>query len=840
MIDTNSPLYCPPTIRPNAKIAFVGEAPGQKECYHKEGFIGPAGKVLRELCSAVGINFSDCHITNTIKYLPENIDKLISSPLLKEHEEVLREELSATKANLIIALGNVSLYALTRQNGITKRRGSIYESTLLPGRKVLACLHPSSCLYDGKYTNRHLISFDLVKAKEECEFPEIKTKNRIIHTNPKFEEVIDWLKFILSQPQDFETSFDTEFVQGILNCFGFSISPVETMCIPLAKYGEQIFSPNEERSILQLTAKILDSHKIKKIMQNSIFDVGSMFSHYGMPANNVEDTMIGQAILAPDLQKDLGFLTSIYTDMPYFKDQSSKMWKGIGGDWETFWNYNGKDTLAAHESWHCIKSDLIAQGNFEIYQNQNSLVLPLIYMSERGYLIDAVGLKQASIDAAIKLAGPAGEYLQLLGKSIVHKELLWAEKQGYPIGGLWNKLWSICRDRINPSSPAQLKQYFYITKNISAYTNRVKSSSGGYESKITVDALALKRLARKGYEEASIIQDIRFISKRKSTYYDVKLSDSDRFRTSYNPVGGGGDRLSSSKRELDDEGTNAQNQPKEMKKFFIADPGMILINIDIKQADNRVFAHICPEPTMIEAFESGIDVHSLTAVGIFNQPIEEIISEHKAGITCDIGDGTKTKRFWAKKANHSFNYGEGADKFSLSMEIPLEEAKRIRDGYLRMYPGIQNGWRWIQGELNRTRMLVNCYGRKRIFLGEMNNNTFNSAYSFIPRSTVVDTINRRAINYVYYNNEFKAFELLGQVHDSSTFQAPITIDIIEFYRLINLIINSIEQPISWKDSKFILPAEISIGYNLYDQTEIDIKDKDKSISQIETILLERR
>jgi len=848
MLNTSSPYYCPPTIRKDAKICLIGEAPGDKEAYHKECFIGPAGRILRELCASVGINFRDCHVTNVIKYQPKsrnNVKEFIDLSKKEpqyfnnylEHEEALRLELSQSKANVFVALGAVPLWALTRQKGITTRRGSIYESTLLPGKKVVACLHPSSCTYEGKYTNRYLINFDLSKALKESNFPELKFKPRTIHINPTFKEAKEYLLHILNSIK--ETSFDIELVLAQLNCFGFSLSPEETMCIALSRGSEHVFSFNEELEILSLTNRILSSKKIIKIMQNKIFDTAVMFNKYNMISHRVHDTMIGQAILCPDLPKGLDFLTSIYTDMPYFKDQSSKMWKGVSGSWDQFFRYNGKDTLSTHECWHRIQEDLHSQGNWITYLYQNLIVSPLIYMSERGYLMDHVGLRKASVDAAIKIAGDAGEYLTSIGKGTKYADVIWAEKQGYEVGGIWKQLWTMFKEPLNPNSSDQMKHYFYITKNLPPYKNRVKEG-GRYKSVITVDKMALKRLSRKGHAEAELILDMRYISKRKSTYYDMKLSKDNRFRTSYNPVGGGGDRLSSSKRELDDEGTNAQNQPLETKPFMIADPDCILINIDIKQADNRVWANICPEPMMKEAFDDGVDVHALTGTGIFNMPIEDIIYEHENGINCDVGDGTKSRRFWAKKSNHSFNYGEGAEAFSLLMEIPISEAKRIRDGYLKMYPGVEQGWRWIRNDLYQIRTLYNCFNRKRIFLGELNAHTFNSAYSFIPRSTVVDCINRNGIIYAYYNKYFNDVELLGQVHDSITLQAPLRLNINKLYDIINNIRLSLETPIKWKDTTFVLPAEVSVGFDLKNQVEIDMLNRTEATCKIETIIKQGR
>ena len=121
-------------------------------------------------------------------------------------------------------------------------------------------------------------------------------------------------------------------------------------------------------------------------------------------------------------------------------------------------------------------------------------------------------------------------------------------------------------------------------------------------------------------------------------------------RCAFNPVGTKSGRLSSSK-TIFGTGTNLQNQPAEMKGYMMADDGFVLYNMDLSQAENRVVAYIAPEPSMIQAFENGTDIHSQTAGLIFRKPVDEISDEPGS---CDIAGGRYSENILDIILNSSF------------------------------------------------------------------------------------------------------------------------------------------------------------------------------------------
>lgn len=799
IINTSNIITVPSTGPLDCKIAFIGEAPGSQEIKLGEPFVGQSGQLFNSLLSMVGIVRSGCYITNTIKEQPyRNNIKLfidlskkvpITSPFYDKYVKELKEELSKCKANVLVAVGAVPLYALTGQRGITKRRGSMYESTLLPGRKVIPIIHPAAAL--RQYLWQHYILLDLAKIKREAETPQLNFPASEIIISPSF---IDSMNYLIECRKHEIVAYDIEVSNHELSCISFSHTKGSAISIPFTEGGREYFPPDQECKIMKEIALLLEDTNVKKLAQNASFDNTFMFRKYGIKTRPIEDTMVAQAIILPDFPKGLDFITSIHTDEPYYKDEGKFRIKTGKGSDEKFWIYNAKDSLVLMEAFPKMLNELKMLGNLDIYRHQVSLIEPLVYMGERGLRVDYEGLMKASNEAREKLDAWAIE-LDTLTDGFIK----------------------------NPNSPVQVKNYFYEEIGEKPYLNRTTH-------KPSVNEDALKRLARKGYKEAEIMLKIRTLAKLKGTYLDVHLDSDKRLRCAFNPVGTKSGRLSSSK-TIFGTGTNMQNQPAEMKQYILADRGQIIYNVDLGQAENRVMAYIAPEYAMIKAFENNIDIHIQTAALIFRKSLEDI--SEKDG-SCPIGSGRYSERFWGKKANHGLNYDLGYKTFAFYYEIPEKEAEFIVSSYHTAYPGIHQYYKWIQAQLRADRTLKNPFGRRRKFMGRWGRSLFKEAYSWIPQSTIADKINKDGVRYIYENQQlFKKVELLNQVHDSIVFQIPISAGLNEHLSVLEHLRKSLEKPITWRAQTFSIPADIEMGLNLKDTFKVDknnsIQDKFKEI-----------
>ncbi|MCK5607097.1 hypothetical protein KAR91_34755 [Candidatus Pacearchaeota archaeon] len=789
----------PPSGLLDSLIALVGEQPGYEEVRVGKNFVGPAGQELDRGLHKAGIVRSDCYITNVFKDLnyplAHYINLKLKHPLTEDgaaYVQVLKEELSKTSANIIVAIGGVALYALTGRKGIHKWRGSVIESTLLPGRKVIPVIHPATVIPPKNvYLNKHLISYDLRHALAESKFPEIRTKERRIRIKPTFMEVKSYLNLCRERGlRGNIIDIDIEVVNEELNCISFALSPTDAMSIPFVDGNGDYFTLEQEADIMLDIAAIFEDERIIKRGQNFIFDLQWLLRKYRViTKGEVHCTMIAQKISLPDYPVGLDFICTMHTDIPYYKADGKK-WLKIGGPYETFWIYNGTDSISTSEAHPNQILDLERQGNLPTYERQRKLIYPLMYMGERGIRADTEGMIKAGreMDYQIK------ETLQMIHDAV-----------GY---------------EINPNSPQQLMQYFYTEKKIKPYTKR-----SGNKWVQTTDVNAMKRIARRGYGEAKLILNYRRLTKRKSVYLNIGKVDNDgRYRSDYKPVGAKTGRLASAE-NIFGTGGNQQNWPHDLLRYLLADEGYIIYSPDLSQIENRIVAYVGKVLAMIEAFETGQDVHKLTAALIFGKKIEDVTTEDN---TCEIGDGTHSERFWGKKSNHALNYDEGYKRFSLDLEIPETEGKWMWNRYHSVYPEVRNGYQaLVRSMLAENRTVTNLFDRNRLFLGKMDNQLHKDAYAQIPQSTTADKINEQGINYIYYNpSKFSLVELLTQIHDSLPYQLPLSAPWKEHARILWDLKESLEIPLTWRDREFVVPVDVTIGFNMCKEDGIELKHKD--------------
>jgi len=788
----------PPEGSPESKIAFVGEAPSYNEVIQGRPFVGRAGQQFNDFLLHARIPRSEVYITNLFKVQVSKRNKpreqffsgntMLFDSLRGFTEEGmlqvedLHDELRNGKFNIVVPMGNPAMYAILEKSGITKWRGSILWSELID-KKCMPTIHPAASM--RQYIYKHLITADFRKAREQSEFPELRLKERRYILEPSFAEACSFLK---SLKRGDTLAFDIEVIRGEVSCISFAPSTEFAIVIPFHLKGQPYFTLDQEAEVWRLIANVLGDEGIMKVGQNLAFDTSFLYEKYGIVTRAINDTMVAHRLTFPDYPAGLDFMTSMYTDMPYYKDEGKQYMKW-GGSERDFLLYNAKDSIVCMETMPQLRQDMDRIGNTGTYNMQKALIEPITYMGLRGLKVDEESLEQKKIEAEDEF------------------------------NELQEKLNSIAGTELNPNSPKQVATYFYVHKGLAPYKN---------QGSITTNDGAMKRIARKGYEEAQVILQMRHLRKMIGTYYEVKLKDG-RLRCSYSPVTGMG-RLSSSE-DIFGYGTNMQNQPKDMDRFFIADDGYLIYNVDLSQADNRSVAYIAPEPRMIKAFEDGEDVHSLTASLIFGISVDEIKQMNKEGIKADIGYGDQTHRYWGKKCNHALNFGMGYKLFSYMLEIQEKEGKVLVDAYHHVYPGVRQSYhRWVRDQLSKNRILTNAFGRKYLFLDRWGDQLFNQAYAFVPQSNTADIINRYGIIPIYYDQEnFKDVEILRQVHDSINFQIPVSIGIKEHIRILRYIKSLLETPILWKTYQFVVPAEFKVGRALDPMVEFNPEEKPEEI-----------
>lgn len=794
----------------DATIAYVGEQPGVTEVRENRPFAGPAGEELTRDCKMAGTARTEVYITNVIKDLshplkyyinipPKATQGVVISEEGKGYIEALAFELEQVRPNVVVCIGAAATFALTSRRGIYKWRGSVLESTLIPNLKCIPTLHPATVIPPKNvFLNRYLIASDLKRAKAESYTPAIRYETRVKMIEPNFYESKQFLLDCIDRGRGGRIiDIDIEVVNEELSCISFSYDPYKGISIPFYGPNGDYFTIDQEAEIMLLIAQIYEDPLIIVSGQNHIFDLTYNLGKYGIRLRGeVHDTMIAQKITYPDFKADLGSITTMHTDIPYYKDEGKK-WMKVGGPWKQFWEYSALDSIATAAARPRQLEDLVTQDNMETYDRQRKIIQPLLYMQQRGIKVDVQGMSEERNKTEKVIEETAKKLNQVVGFSL------------------------------NYNSPKQVGAYFYGQLGIKPYKDRKTGKS-------TCNEDALKRIAkgtatRKAYPEAKIILDLRGLAKRGSTYLDIGKVDRDgRYRSSYNPVGAKTGRLSSSK-TIFGTGGNQQNWPHDLLRFLSFDSGYVGYSIDLSQVENRIVAYVGRIIEMIEAFETGKDVHRLTASLMLGKPYNEISDEDGSS---SIGNGRQSERYWGKKTNHELNYDMGYKSFALEYEILEGEAKWLHSQYHSCYPGVRGNYHAeIRSSLFTNRTLTNLMGRKRIFLGDLegqtSNKTFKEAYAQVPQSTCADIINERGLNYIYYNQDlFAPVELLTQVHDSIVFQIPKSTPLIEHARILRLIKNSLETPLVYHERSFVVPADIAVGKNLCKEEQTEIKAKD--------------
>jgi len=529
-----------------AKVVLLGEAPARTEMRLGRPFCGPSGYLLDELLGFAGISRRECYLTNVFEY---PVSKREGSDLIYDSragsllfsgkggftEEGLDfynscvERLRASKANVIVPMGNVALALTVGKKGILKWRGSILYSPEI-GKKVVPTIHPAASLR-GQYIYRYYITHDLRRVKEESLLPEVILPERELAIGPTYSEVLTYLDLLSTEPI---VAFDVEILNHQVSCISFSHTPEYSMSIPFLDSGDY-FSLEQETEIWRRIALILGDEKIEKINQNIIFDITILLQQNGIVTRGqVHCIMCGHSLLYPDFPMGLDFLCAFYTREPYYKDDG-KIWSKPWVDIDLFWQYNAKDSCTALECWLVIKEELKEAGLWETYLRTVAMFPSLTYMMIKGIFVDR-------------------EKLEVV-KERVTREL---EKKK-------EELDRVAEHPFNPLSPKQCIEYFYNTKGIKPYTSRKTG-------KPTTDDTAMARLLKRyNLPEAKLVQDIRGLSKLKGTYLEVVIDDDNYVRSSLNPRGTIFGRISSSQ-TIFGTGLNMQNLHPEFKEFLVVDP----------------------------------------------------------------------------------------------------------------------------------------------------------------------------------------------------------------------------------------------------------------------------
>jgi len=201
--------YVPPEGRADARIVFIGEAPGKDEVLQRRPFVGRSGDLLDFLIADSGGRREDCYITNVVKFRPPGnkfafFRKKDNKPLLEASLASLEAEIKKVAPRVIICLGVESLKAIIGDGRIKARRGFVEWSNTYQC-KVIATFHPAFALRD--LSIYPICLFDIKKAFKELETPSITRTARNTRPVTNFDQAMALLGGI---KDDQKIAFDIE------------------------------------------------------------------------------------------------------------------------------------------------------------------------------------------------------------------------------------------------------------------------------------------------------------------------------------------------------------------------------------------------------------------------------------------------------------------------------------------------------------------------------------------------------------------------------------------------------------------------------------------------------
>ncbi|NIP62760.1 MAG: uracil-DNA glycosylase [Nitrosopumilaceae archaeon] len=144
----------------DAKVIFVGEAPGRFEDIKGEPFVGPAGKKLDEALRQAGFDKNSVYITNVVKCRPPN-NRVPHIVEVESCHDYLDKEISLIKPTIVCILGNTAYGSLLGGANISKNRGKIIERN---GVLYFLTYHPAAVIYNKNLFE--VLKKDLDKLRE--------------------------------------------------------------------------------------------------------------------------------------------------------------------------------------------------------------------------------------------------------------------------------------------------------------------------------------------------------------------------------------------------------------------------------------------------------------------------------------------------------------------------------------------------------------------------------------------------------------------------------------------------------------------------------------------------
>lgn len=563
-----------------------------------------------------------------------------------------------------------------------------------------------------------------VKINSECSYT-------LVDTPQKMKQLADRLREAGKFALDTETTgLDTITAELV----GLSVSPAagEAYYVPVGHVdatGQQL----ELREVVGMLGGLMASTEILKIAHNVKFDL-KILQGAGFTVNRLGfDTMLAAHLLGEKTLslKGLAFsrlgveMTPITELIGEGKKQKSISACGLK---ETS-DYACADADMTFRLFGLLRDELDSEKLTGLFEDIEMPLVPLISdMESAGIAIDT---------------GMLDEMSRRLGDQLGSIEAEIYEHAGHPF---------------NIASPKQLGTVLFDELKLPVG----RKTRTGY----CTDAAVLEYL-KDQHDVVRLVLEYRTIAKLKSTYVDTlpkMVSPRDgRLHTTFHQTRTATGRLSSSD-------PNLQNIPvrgelgREIRRAFTAPQGFLLLAADYSQIDLRALAHLSGDPELMSAFSHDDDIHTATAMKLYNLPREEITSD---------------MRRFAKTVNFGVIYGMSGYGLEQATELSREEASSFISTYFERYSGVASYLRATKEQARSRGYVETILGRRR-YIPDINasnrqvrESAERMAINMPVQGTSADIIKVAMLNVRREMDKQKLkSRLLLQVHDELIFEVP--------------------------------------------------------------------
>jgi DNA polymerase I len=387
------------------------------------------------------------------------------------------------------------------------------------------------------------------------------------------------------------------------------------------------------------------------------------------------DTAIAAYLIDPaETRYSIDALVDKYTDVR-LGDADGSADQGqldFGGEQDAR-HRTGAEALAVSHLADALESALQQQGMAELYATiENPLVRVLATMEHVGIAVDVAELRKLNDRLTADVERLGQQLQQVVGRPF------------------------------NLNSPIQLRDILYTERGL---VPGKKTKTG-----FSTDAATLEKLRDQWPEFIDPLLQYREVEKLRSTYGTgllAEIAPDGRIHATFNQTVARTGRLSSDQPNLHNIPVRS-DEGRLFRKAFIPGPGHVLMVADYNQIELRCIAHLAGDPGLIEAFESGRDIHNATASRVFG---------------VEPADVTLEMRSKAKMVSYGLAYGMESYGLGQRLGIPTEEAAVILDAYFVAFPNVKAYMERTVVEARMRGYTETLFGRRRP-IPELSNSNF--------------------------------------------------------------------------------------------------------------------